>query len=182
MSDYSIYPRSLDGYSQLPVAIDNVTEIDARSINRLRSAIVNVQSELGVMPSGGNRNLSERLRQLDEAIETIQEDIDLIKNLEIFSSKVNPVVVSTNYVIKSTDTHILVKNINSQITITLPNTNEHISNNIVIKDKGDSETYNIVILPQDNNTIDGNEFVILDINYSSLSLIFDPSDNDWSIV
>lgn len=61
MSDYSIYPHALDGYEQLPLFIDNVTEVDAIGVNRLRSAIVNIEKELGVKPSDGYKTVTDRL-------------------------------------------------------------------------------------------------------------------------
>lgn len=69
MSDYSIYPDALDGYSQLPIAIDSVTEVDAKSINRLRSAIVNIESELGVLPSGSFADITSRFESIDSALD-----------------------------------------------------------------------------------------------------------------
>ena len=50
MSDYSIYPKAIDGYAQLPVAVDKVTPVKAESVNRLRSSIVNVETTLGIAP------------------------------------------------------------------------------------------------------------------------------------
>tara|TARA_R110002110_G_scaffold73725_1_gene195457 strand:+ start:894 stop:1076 length:183 start_codon:yes stop_codon:yes gene_type:complete len=39
MADYSIYPNAIDGYAQLPLAIDDITPVNAFSVNTLRSAI-----------------------------------------------------------------------------------------------------------------------------------------------
>tara|TARA_B100000131_G_scaffold297792_1_gene316865 strand:- start:712 stop:1311 length:600 start_codon:yes stop_codon:yes gene_type:complete len=50
MSDYSIYPKAIDGYAQMPLAIDKLTPIKAESVNRLRSSIVNVETTLGIAP------------------------------------------------------------------------------------------------------------------------------------
>ena len=50
MSDYSIYPKAIDGYAQMPLAVDKITPVKAESVNRLRSSIVNVETTLGVAP------------------------------------------------------------------------------------------------------------------------------------
>jgi hypothetical protein len=68
MSDYSIYPSALDGYLQLPLAVDGTTEVDAASVNRLRSAIVNIESELGTAPSGDYGTVSSRLSTFETLI------------------------------------------------------------------------------------------------------------------
>ena len=48
----SIYPNGIDGYAQLPLAVDGVTRIDAATVNRLRNTIVKIETELGIKPSG----------------------------------------------------------------------------------------------------------------------------------
>ena len=67
MSDYSLYPKALDGYAQLPLAVDKRSPINAESVNRLRSAIISVEAALGVMPQGEHYDVSNRLSSLDEA-------------------------------------------------------------------------------------------------------------------
>lgn len=72
MSDYSIYPEALDGYSQIPLAVDLVTGVDAKGINRLRSAIINIEGELGVLPSGDFESVVLRFEDLDDRIENLE--------------------------------------------------------------------------------------------------------------
>ena len=50
MSDYSIYPTAIDGYAQMPLAVDRYSPVNAESVNRLRSAAVNIENTLGVAP------------------------------------------------------------------------------------------------------------------------------------
>ena len=50
MSDYSIYPKAIDGYAQMPLAVDKITPVKAESVNRLRSSIINVETTLGIAP------------------------------------------------------------------------------------------------------------------------------------
>lgn len=79
MSD-SIYPNGIDGYSQLPLAIDTVTRIDADSVNRLRNAIVNVETELGVNPSGVYVDVRTRLDNIDGQINNLEERVEILEN------------------------------------------------------------------------------------------------------
>jgi hypothetical protein len=64
----SIYPNAIDGYAQLPLVIDTVTRVDAISVNRLRCAIVNIENELGVLPSGSFPTVRARLDAIEAAI------------------------------------------------------------------------------------------------------------------
>ena len=50
MSDYSIYPKAIDGYAQIPLAVDKRSPINAESVNRLRSGIINIEKAIGVAP------------------------------------------------------------------------------------------------------------------------------------
>jgi hypothetical protein len=61
MSEQSIYPDAIDGYAQLPLVIDGVTRIDAVTVNRIRCAIINIEEELGIVPSGAYSTVGERL-------------------------------------------------------------------------------------------------------------------------
>jgi hypothetical protein len=68
MSDFSIYPDGIDGYAQLPLVVDNVTRIDAVTVNRLRSAIVKIETELGTQPSGDFETVKARLDALENTL------------------------------------------------------------------------------------------------------------------
>lgn len=71
----SIYPNSIDGYAQLPLVVDTVTQINADTVNRLRSAIVNIENELGIVPSGDSETVAVRLDELDASISTLSTQI-----------------------------------------------------------------------------------------------------------
>jgi len=80
MADFSVYPDAIDGYAQLPLTIDNVTRVDAVTVNRLRSAIVNIENELGVLPSGTYNTVIERLDALEQDITQIESELSLIQS------------------------------------------------------------------------------------------------------
>lgn len=60
----SVYPEDIDGYGQLPLVVDKVTPVKAITVNRLRDAIVNVEVELGITPSGDYDTVADRLDNL----------------------------------------------------------------------------------------------------------------------
>jgi hypothetical protein len=76
MSDYSIYPDAIDGYAQLPLLVDRVTSVNSEGINRLRSAILNMENALGVSPHksdiyGDFKSTSDRLSDLDFTVSSL---------------------------------------------------------------------------------------------------------------
>jgi hypothetical protein len=74
----SIYPDAIDGSAQLPVVIDKITSINADLINKIREAIINIEVELGIEPSGEFETVSDRLNTLAPSnLESILEDIEL---------------------------------------------------------------------------------------------------------
>ncbi len=73
MADYSVYPIAIDGYAQLPLQIDKKSAVNAESVNRLRSAIVNIENTLGVAPQssdiyGDFDNVDSRLSSLETIV------------------------------------------------------------------------------------------------------------------
>lgn len=64
------YPEQIDDTTSLPTVTDNVSSINAASINRLREAIIAVERELGVNPSGTYGTVDDRLDVLDAALGT----------------------------------------------------------------------------------------------------------------
>lgn len=61
MANSSKYPNSIDTTNELPLATNNVTPVIAEQVNRLRNAIVNIETELGVNPSGTYSTVRDRL-------------------------------------------------------------------------------------------------------------------------
>ena len=64
---YSVYPYDLDGYSTLPLRRDGIHEIVAADHNRLRDAIVKIEQELGIQPSGTFSTVASRLDDIGDA-------------------------------------------------------------------------------------------------------------------
>lgn len=61
----SLYPNAIDGQAQIEIAKDNITRIDAKLINDIRSAILNIEEELGIVPSGTYQTVRARLDAID---------------------------------------------------------------------------------------------------------------------
>lgn len=78
MTNYSVYPNALDGYATLPLRKDNVHEIVAADHNRLRDAIVKIEQELGVQPSGTYATVADRLDSIGDAKAIIDAHIAAI--------------------------------------------------------------------------------------------------------
>ena len=77
MAESSIYPNAIDGYSQIPLVVDNVTRVNAVTVNRLRCAIINIENELGVLPSSTNyATVRARLDALESGSEADLTDLE----------------------------------------------------------------------------------------------------------
>ena len=79
---YSKYPNQLDDSSTLPPAVDLVTEVKAEAVNRLRDAILAIEAELGIQPSGAYGAVKARLDAMQAQTTTIGQDLDALE-LEI---------------------------------------------------------------------------------------------------
>jgi hypothetical protein len=60
----SQYPVVIDSSITLPPANDNSSAVDATKFNQLRDAVINIEAELGIKPSGTYGTVKERLDQL----------------------------------------------------------------------------------------------------------------------
>jgi hypothetical protein len=68
----SNYPAQIDTSASLPTAVDNFTPVKGDVFNRLRDAVLAVESELGVKPSGNNATVRARLDNLDNIFGNLQ--------------------------------------------------------------------------------------------------------------
>lgn len=68
----SKYPTQIDTSASLPAAVDNSTSVSASIFNKLRDAILAVQTELGVKPGGVSSTVRNRFDTLDTTINNLQ--------------------------------------------------------------------------------------------------------------
>lgn len=62
----SRYPAQVDSSLNLPTVTDNFTPVSGGAVNRIRDAIINIESELGVKPSGTFGTVRARLDLLEK--------------------------------------------------------------------------------------------------------------------
>lgn len=63
-----VYPANIDNNLTIPIAIDNVTASNANVINTLRSAIIAIETQLGVNPASIYGTVRARLDALEALI------------------------------------------------------------------------------------------------------------------
>ena len=158
----SIYPDAIDGFSQLPLAIDTVTPVKAETVNRLRDAIVKIETELGVTPSGNYETLADRVEYVDSKVSQVAS------------------VVEVNGSLSLDNTHgiILVDTSAGNITITLPLTSSGVYR-YTIK-KVDSSSNSVIVTAQGASSIDGAATLDIDTQYQFSSII--NTNTDWFLV
>lgn len=64
----TIYPLGIDGYAQLPLVYDLISPVRADDVNRLRNAVVAVETELGKNPSSTYATVRSRLDAIESGI------------------------------------------------------------------------------------------------------------------
>lgn len=74
------YPAQIDNSQSLPTAVDNLTPVQGAIFNKLRDAVIAVESELGVKPSGTYTTVRARLDALEGVVGNLQI-IELAKDL-----------------------------------------------------------------------------------------------------
>lgn len=64
----TVYPSQIDTAITLPTVVDNVTDVEANVVNRLRDAIIAIEAQLGVKPAGVYGTVRARLDAIESAI------------------------------------------------------------------------------------------------------------------
>ena len=84
MAGFSKYPNQIDSSLELPPSTDNVTPVKAEVVNRLRDAILAIESELGIDPSREYGTVRARLDAMQSggggggAIEILQNGVEVL--------------------------------------------------------------------------------------------------------
>lgn len=79
------YPSQIDNSSSLPAAVDNSTPLKASLYNRLREAVIAMETELGTNPSNIYANVATRMNVLENVVgnlKIIELQEDLAGSLE----------------------------------------------------------------------------------------------------
>jgi hypothetical protein len=86
----SKYPAQIDNSQNLPLVVDNLTPIRGAIFNKLRNAVIAIESVLGTQPAGTYTNVKSRL----ETIENITGNLEIIKlNKDLGGDLNNPTVI-----------------------------------------------------------------------------------------
>lgn len=76
----TLYPAEIDSSLNLPEVVDAISAVNATTINRLRAAIIAVETELGVKPSGVYGTVKEFLTSLNSSVQIINDQLQYLAN------------------------------------------------------------------------------------------------------
>lgn len=77
------YPNGIDNSTTLPLVVDNVTEVTAETVNRLRDAVLAIEQALGINPQGTfttTGGVRGRLDDVDASILSLETDVTDVLN------------------------------------------------------------------------------------------------------
>jgi hypothetical protein len=77
---FTVYPCAIDN-STIPVAIDDLTPVDAELFNRVREATLAIEYELGINPSSTYSTVSSRLQALEDLIAAISGESTVVSSV-----------------------------------------------------------------------------------------------------
>ena len=90
----SIFPDAIDGFGQIPLAVNKVTALRAELVNSYRSAIINIELTLGANVQGRYNNVRERLEALEAGgLGGLKECCDLQATTDAGNVTTNGVVI-----------------------------------------------------------------------------------------
>lgn len=69
----SKYPNKISGFAQLPLVADLTSPVLADDINRIRDAVVAVETELGINPSGTFGTVRSRIDGLESLVQFLND-------------------------------------------------------------------------------------------------------------
>lgn len=70
----TVYPIEIDSAISIPVATDAISAVNAATVNRLRDAIIAIESELGVNPATIYTTVRTRLDNMDAVLEVLNDN------------------------------------------------------------------------------------------------------------
>jgi hypothetical protein len=100
---YTNYPCQIDGSNELPIAVDLQTPVKAEVVNRHREALIAIESELGIQPSGTYTTVRARLDALDSLLCALFRQLeDIEQGLSISVQQDGSTIVDTTKIINFT--------------------------------------------------------------------------------
>jgi len=123
LSEYTKYPDQIDTSTELPKATDLVTPVNGESVNRLRSAILAVENELGIQPSATFSTVKARLDNFDSRLISLGSDldgfdptIDILQDDSLINNSVNSINFTGAVSLSSEGNEVTVNVIGGQAT------------------------------------------------------------------
>lgn len=157
----TLFPNQIDGYASLPLVVDFISAVRAADVNRIRDAVVAIETELGINPSGTFGTVVDRLNSLDT------------------NNQKNIVTVTENYSVLLTDNKILVDATLAEVRITLPLAELCPGTEYKIK-KIDSSTNPMVIVGISSDTIDSKSAIVSKVQNAAYTVTSNGSN--WFII
>jgi hypothetical protein len=124
LSEFSNYPNKIDTTAQLPKATDNVTPVKAELFNRLRDAVVCIESELGIQPSSTFSTVKARLDAMEALISESTSSGDSGNSSGTFTVKEDGTILDSAVNIIDILSPLVASNPTSgtiELSVTLPN-------------------------------------------------------------
>jgi hypothetical protein len=98
-SGTSKYPNAIDDQLSMPLTVDLVTPINAIVVNRLRDAILSIESELGTQPSREFGTVRARIDSIISELTTIKNDINTLEeDVAALEAALDTIVISANQI------------------------------------------------------------------------------------
>lgn len=120
-------------------------------------------------------------KPLLKALSTTKALILGLRGVEVGASAAVQQISATPYTVLAGDGVVLVNMASAVATVNLPAGATHISKQVTVKDKsGLAGTYNITVVPNGAETIDGDTSAIIRVNHGSATFQF--YGTEWSIV
>lgn len=95
------YPNTIDTYAQLPLVTDLVSAVQADDVNRIRDAVVAIQTELGTNPSGVSGTVKDRLDALTALVEALSGGGAIDITADFISGHIESALNKTYFLVNS---------------------------------------------------------------------------------
>jgi len=191
---YTIYPCGIDSSDQLPIAVNDVTPIIDEVINRHREALIAIESELGIQPSGTYTTVRARLDALECLIADIGSTPDGLSTVLNEGVVVRNNVTSMNFIgagVNATSSGIDGR-VNIAISSTGGGTLFQIQESIPVTTNGQT-AFTLSEIPQDSTAVKmfvngakqeyGTDYIVSGtaVTYSGISLLTTDDVEFWYI-
>lgn len=165
----TVYPAQIDDNSSLP-SLAGVSDT-AVAVNALKSAVIAIETELGLEPKGVYQDVRTRLDILETRMGTGGGGGGGGSSSDFVRVETS----SSNYVVQTVDSYVLSNSSGGSRTITLPSSPTSVRQ-LILKRRG----VNSVLISGNGNTIDGASSITLLDNYEVITVVWGGAE--WEII